>query len=120
MSFTNLPRSLYVTLLVVKEYLEDTGLDYVTYNKLKGYCYRKRLYYKYRINDRTLDRSLRELARLGYFERKYLRNGKKVIYKPKPLFYAFLDWHNRFVTRNSEARQSRNVQGRTRAGRENG
>jgi len=84
-----LTRSCYVALLIVKQYLEASRKDYITYNAIKSYATRLGLYRKYQITDRTLERSLRELARIGYFKRIYLKNRKVVLYKPTARFYEF-------------------------------
>jgi len=94
---SGLTRSCYVALLIAREYLEASRKDYLTYNAIKSYATRNRLYNRYSITDRTLERSLRELARMGYFKRVYLKNRKVVLYKPTQAFYEFLKKHDELV-----------------------
>jgi len=94
-----LTRSCYVALLIAKQYLEASRKDYITYNAIKSYATRNRLYNRYSITDRTLERSLRELARMGYFKRIYLKNRKVVLYKPTQAFYEFLKRYQAMVNR---------------------
>jgi len=90
-------RSLYTTLLIVKQYLETTMKDYLTYNSIKAFASRNKLYHKYGITDRTLERALRELARIGYFDRVYIKSGKVVLYKPSSKYFEFLNQYSRLV-----------------------
>jgi len=91
-----LTRSLYSILLIIKRYMAETGRGYVTYDGLKAYCARNRLYNSYQLTDRTLDRALRRLSELGYFERVYIkRNGRKIVlFKPTSTYYEFTRRHD--------------------------
>jgi len=86
-----LTRSPYATLLIIKQYMTATGKDYITYDGLKFFCSRNRLYESYQLTDRTLDRALRKLSEAGFFNRVYIkRNGKKIVlFKPTSAFYEF-------------------------------
>jgi len=92
-----LSRSLYTTLLIVKQYLDETGKDYITYNSIKAFASRNKLYKRYNITDRTLERALRELARIGYFDRVYIKNNKVVLYKPTSKYYSFIEQYSKLV-----------------------
>ncbi len=96
---TNLPRSLYVVLLIVKQYIDDTGRESFTYNNIKVYAAREGLYRKYSITDRTLDRALRKLAEMEYFQREYYRKKRIVVYRPTPRFWIFLEERRQWLVR---------------------
>jgi len=94
-----LTRSLYSILLIIKQYMAETGRGYVTYDGLKAYCARNRLYNSYQLSDRTLDRGLRRLSELGFFNRVYIkRDGRKIVlFKPTASFYEFTRRHDEIV-----------------------
>ncbi|MEM4889697.1 MAG: hypothetical protein QXJ64_09695 [Thermosphaera sp.] len=87
--------SQHAVLELVKNYIQSTKRTAFTYNSIKWFAARTGFYRRYDISDRTIDRTLRKLAELGFFNRKKLRvrdykTGrlkKIVVYTPTRLFY---------------------------------
>lgn len=66
-------------------YLKTYDRRAFTYDSIKSYAARVGFYRKSRLTDRTLDRTLRRLAALGFFERR--RRGRTVVYIPTLAFW---------------------------------
>ena len=82
--------SLLRTLLLVHEYLVVKRRRGFTYNGIKAYAAQKGVYME--ITDRTLDRSIRKLAELGFLDRIHPSNNKKkVIFIPTKRFWRVIE-----------------------------
>lgn len=81
----------YAVLTVVYEYLRETNKSIITYDGLIGYIKaRRKLPYK----SETIQKSLRNLARAKFFERRYVSSynnprSRVALYIPTDKFYEF-------------------------------
>lgn len=91
----------YAVLELVRKYIQFTNKHYFTYDSIKVFASKSGFYKEYRITDRTIDRTLRELARKGFFNRKERtifdntqdRRKRIVFYSPTQRFYEYSRKH---------------------------
>ncbi|MEM3975046.1 MAG: hypothetical protein QW320_11815 [Ignisphaera sp.] len=92
----------YAVLSLAYEYLSTMNKRAVTYDSLTAFA---KKYKKTEYKNETIQRCLRRLAELGFFERRYVSsyttNSRIVLYIPTPKFYSF------FTQSKSVKQQSR-------------
>ncbi|MEM3964817.1 MAG: hypothetical protein QW584_03745 [Thermofilaceae archaeon] len=80
----------YAVLSLAYEYLTTQNKRAITYDSLVAFA---KKYKKTEYKNETIQRCLRRLAELGFFERKYVpsyaTNSRIVLYIPTPKFYSF-------------------------------
>ncbi len=98
MNKTELLKSLkpseYRVMLLIRDYLNETGYHGFTYNGIKQYAYKTGFYREY--SDRTLDRTIRKLAEYGFLDRivkPSIKNPRRnvVVFYPTPKFWAVVE-----------------------------